>query len=272
MRLLGFRFPLEGQIWSQISEIATLSEICFTQEVLAGVREAQLRIAYSLLKPAIRAAASFRIPIRPLLDLLRLAYYEHLHRQGMSTEQIAAQFGQTSRHMRSLAQRLESAFFDAERDVGLGREVEAFAATPRTIDELVTQLPAWTPEQVRAAVERLIGERRLERDDDGTLRASQRYVVLRDEQFHHRIDSLNHFLDAAYRAVQQRLVRDDRKRGLMKTLSFSATEDDLRAWVERLEGDLRRDLAAIDEAAEFAGRAGERYTVCFGLAPKGDEP
>jgi hypothetical protein len=240
--------------------------------VLNGVREAQLRIAYSLLKPAIRAAASFRIPIKPLLELVRLAYYEHLHRQGMSTEQIAAHFGQTSRHMRSLAQRLDSAFFDAERDAGLAREVEAFCATPRALDELIAQLPAWSDEQVRATVDRLLDERRLERGDDGRLRAARRYVVMREEQFHRRIDSLNHFLDAAYRAVQHRLVRDDRARAMMKTISFSATEADLRAWVERLEGDLRRDLATIDEAAEFAGQADHRFTLCFGLAPKDEEP
>jgi hypothetical protein len=95
---------------------------------------------------------------------------------------------------------------------------------------------------------------------------------MREEQFHKRIDSLNHFLDAVYRAIQRRLVRDDRARGMMKTISFSATEADLRTWVERLEGDLRRDLATIDEAAEFAGQADQRYTLCFGLAPKEDEP
>lgn len=240
---------------------------------MAGsAREAQLRIAYSLLKPAIRAAAAFRIPIRPLLELLRLAYYEHLRRSGMSTEEIAAAFGQTPRHMRSLAQRLDSAFFDAERDAGLGREVEALAATPKTIDELVAGLPSWDAAAVRAAVERLLGEGRLEAAGGGAVHAAQRYVVLRDEQFHHRIDSLNHFLDAAYRAVHQRLVRDDRRRGMMKTISFSATEADLASWIEKLEGDLRRELARVDEAAEFAGQADHRYTVCFGLAPKDGEP
>jgi hypothetical protein len=240
--------------------------------VLNGVREAQLRIAYSLLKPAIRAAAAFRIPIKPLLELARLAYFEHLHRQGMSTEQIAAHFGQTSRHMRSLAQRLDSAFFDAERDAGLAREVEALCASPRTIDEIVAHLSTWSGDEVRATVDRLLDERRLERTDDGRLHAAQRYVVMREEGFHRRIDSLNHFLDAAYRAIQHRLVRDDRVRAMMKTISFSATESDLRAWVERLEGDLRRDLATIDEAADFAGKSDERYTLCFGLAPKDDEP
>lgn len=240
--------------------------------MIGSVREAQLRVTFSLLKPAIRAAAAFRIPIRPLLDLVRLAYYEHLHRQGFTTDQIAATFDQTPRHMRSLASRLESAFFDAERDDGLAREIEAHAATPRSRAELEQLLPAYAATEVQATIQRLEREERLEPADEGRVRAAQRYVVLRDERFSSRIDSLNHFLDAAYRAVQQRVVRDDRIGGLMKTISFSARAADLRAWIERLEGDLRRDLSAIDEAAEFAGASDQRHIVCIGLAPKSGEP
>ncbi len=236
------------------------------------VREGQPRVIYSLLKPAVRAAASFRVPIRPLLDLLRLAYFEHLHRQGMSLDEIAAQFGQTPRHMRSLAQRLGGDFFAAERDEGLARELEAMTATTRTPAELHALLPAWSPSEIEAALARLVADGRIERGDDGRLHAAQRYVVMRNEQFKGRIDSLNHFLDGAYRAIMHRLVRDDRERALTKTISFSASAADLKAWIERLEGELRRDLAQIDEAAEFAGLADQRFTLTLGLAPRGDEP
>ena len=235
------------------------------------VREMQLRLVYSLLKPAVRAAARFGVPIRSLGELLRLAYFEHLSREGMSMTDIARRFGQTPRHMRSLAQRLKSDFFRAERDIGLAREVEALVAArePRRA-ELLAALPTWDAAEVEAAIDELCGEGRVEQAGDGRLRMAQRYVVLKSDEFHHRIDSLNHLLDGTYRAVLHRLVFDNRRTALTKTISFSAVEDQLVAFVQRLEGELRRELAALDEVATFEGEADRRFTLGITLAPAGE--
>ncbi len=238
---------------------------------MVNVREMQLRLVYSLLKPAVRAAARFGIPIRALGELVRLAYFEHLSRSGMSVADIARRFGQTPRHMRSLAQRLKEDFFRAERDVGLAREVEALVAerSPGE-DELVAALPAWEADEVRAAIAELVGEERIERDAGGRLHMARQYVVLRSDEFHHRIDSLNHLLDGTYRAVLHRLVFDDRETAMMKTLSFSALPEELMAFLKRLEGELRREVAALDESATFRGQAEQRFTMALTLAPAGE--
>ncbi len=236
------------------------------------VREMQLRLVYSLLKPAVRAAARFGVPIRSLGELVRLAYFEHLSREGMSMTDIARRFGQTPRHMRSLAQRLKGDFFRAERDVGLAREVEALVAA-REPDraQLVRALPTWDAAEVHAAVDELIGEGRVEAvKAGGRLRMAQRYVVLKSDEFHHRIDSLNHLLDGTYRAVLHRLVFDNKRTALTKTISFSALEEQLIAFVQRLEGELRRELATLDEAATFQGAADRRFTLGITLAPAGE--
>ena len=231
------------------------------------------RLVYSLLKPAVRAAARFRLPIRSLVELLRLAYFEHLRRdQGLEIRDIAERFGQSERHMRTLAQKLESDFFEAERAVGLAREVEArVGGSALSAAELKDALSNWTSEEVDEAIEELLEEERLERDAEGRLRAAQRYVVLRGDGFQNRIDSLNHFFDGAYRSAMQRLVNDDGYTSMMKSLSFSAIPSMLRPFLDKLEGDLRRELAVIDEAATFQGRADDRYTMIFGLAPHTDE-
>ncbi len=238
---------------------------------MVNVREMQLRLVYSLLKPGVRAAARFGIPIRALGELLRLAYFEHLSRSGMSVADIAKRFGQTPRHMRSLQQRLKEDFFRAERDVGLAREVEAMVAekSPRE-EELMAALATWDRDEVRAAVAELIEEERIERDPEGRLHMARQYVVLRSDEFHHRIDSLNHLLDGTYRAVLHRLVFDDRETALMKTISFSALPEELTAFVQRLEGELRRELAALDERATFQGQAEQRFTMALTLAPAGE--
>lgn len=231
----------------------------------------QLRLIYSLLKPAVRAAARFGVPIRSLGELLRLAYFEHLSREGMSMTDIARRFGQTPRHMRSLAQRLKSDFFRAERDIGLAREVEAMVAA-REPDRaaLARALRTWDAAEVDAAVNELISEGRVESTPEGRLRMAQRYVVLKSDDFHHRVDSLNHLLDGTYRAVLHRLVFDNKRTALTKTISFSAIDEQLVAFVQRLEGDLRRELATLDEAATFEGEADRRFTLGITLAPAGE--
>src|SRR5688572_32846204 len=97
----------------------------FPGDRMADLRAMQLRLVYSLLKPAVRAAARFGVPIRILDDLLRLAYFEHLERAGLSLKEIADRFGQSVRHMYSLQQQTRGDFLAAERDPGLGRAIEA---------------------------------------------------------------------------------------------------------------------------------------------------
>lgn len=228
----------------------------------------QSRLIYSLLKPAVRAAARFRIPIRTLIELLRLAYCEHLARDGLSTIDIAERFGQTARNIQSLTRRLKTDFFSAERHAGLVREIEAYvAAALPADDDAVAQFSTWSRREVCGAIELLLSERRIERTEDGRLRTARAYVLMGEDQFHHRIDSLNHFMDGTYRSVLHRLIFDDRRTAMMKSISFSALGGELVEMLRRLEGELRRDVGALDESATFAGRADDRYTLVFGCAP-----
>ena len=235
------------------------------------IREMQLRLVYSFLKPVIRAAARFSFPIRTLVDLVRLAYFEHLSRQGLSPAEIARIFEQTPRHMRSLAQRLESDFFKAERSVGLVREVEELVATTTPDEaEVLARLRSWPAADVRAAIAQLVGEARVDRRPDGRLETAARYHLMRTDQFHHRIDSLNHLLDGTWRAVLHRLILDDKKTALMKTLTFSAIPEELEAFLRKLEAQLRLEVAALDENATFQGKADHVYTMALTLAPRGE--
>lgn len=230
------------------------------------VREKQLRLVYSLLKPALELAARFKIPIRTLSELLRLAYYEMLQREGLSGAEIAERFGQTPRHMRTLAAKLESDFFAAEQEIGVVRATEdAIATGAESAAAVRRRLKATAREEIDAAIELLLAERRVERDSEGKLRIGRRYAVLASETFLHRIDALNHFLDATTRAVVQRLVYDERETAMIKTISFGADAGELRALVERLEGDLRRDVSSLDEAATFRGLK-DRFAFAITLA------
>jgi hypothetical protein len=232
------------------------------------VRKAQLRLVYSLLKPVVQAAARFHVPMRTVSELVRLAYFEHLQREGLTQAAIGRRLGQTDRHMRSLAKRLKGDFFEAEHEVGVVRELENLIASARPrANELRAKLPGVDAEELQRALAVLEDEGRVEQSSDGRLQAPARYHVLSSDQFHHRVDALNHFLDGMYRAVLHRLVFDEREGSMIKAISFSALPSTLQAFLTRFEGDLRRDIAALEEEAQFSGQAESRYTLGVTLAP-----
>jgi hypothetical protein len=227
---------------------------------LSEVSTTQNRLVYSLLKPAVSMAARFHLPMRTLAELLRLTYFEELRRGGLSQAAIGERLGQTARHMRTLASRLKSDFFSAEREVGLVREVEnEVARSSPTAKALYTSLPAWPVEDVDQALAALVAEGRVVRDK-ARFKISPRYLVLSSEKFHHRIDALNHFLDGVTRAIAQRLIFEERDQAMVKTISFVARPAKLEELLRTLEANLRREIAALEEDAQFEGE-GRRYVL-----------
>lgn len=236
------------------------------------IRQQQLRVVYSLLKPALRLAARFQVPISSLTELVRLGYYETLARDGLSGPEIAEIFGQTARHMRSLASRLTGDFMAAEKHVGVVRELEDLVARKAPLEaELAALLPGIEPSAISAGLARLLEEGRLEREPSGRLRVARRYTVMTSEGFVHRIDALNHYLDGVYRAVVRRLLLDERDTAMIKTITFTAPPADLAAYLRQLEGDLRRDLAALEEKAAYGGAPGRRFTLGLSLGEFDDK-
>jgi len=50
------------------------------------------------------------------------------------------------------------------------------------------------------------------------------------------------------------------------------TPEQLKAFLANLEGTLRRELAALDESATFAGKADQRYTLVLALGAVAETP
>ncbi len=234
------------------------------------LRQMQLRLVYSLLKPAVRCAARFSVPLRTAGDLLRLAMYEELANQGLSVSEIAERLGQTPRNARLLRQRLEEDFFQAEKQVGLPREIEDYISeTPATAEQVRHHFAQHEPGAVDVAMESLLAQGRLDLDTGGQLRTGAKYVVLSSEKFHHRIDALNHHLQTLYRSLMERLVADNSQTAMMKTISFTAQPDALAALLKRLEGNLRQEIAQLEEQAEFEGKR-SRFAIGVTATPTDD--
>jgi hypothetical protein len=70
--------------------------------------------------------------------------------------------------------------------------------------------------------------------------------------------------------VLHRLVFDRREGTMIKTITFTALPESLQAFVTRFEGELRREIAELEEEAEFAGKTDTRYTLGISLAERDD--
>jgi hypothetical protein len=216
-------------------------------------------------------AARFHVPMRTLAELLRLTYFEILRRQGLSQAAIGERLGQTARHMRTLASKLKGDFFAAEREIGLVREVESeVARSAPTIKALSSSLPTWPGTEVESAVATLLAEGRIVKKKSH-LEIAPRYSVLSSEKFHHRIDALNHFLEGITRAIAQRLIFEERDQAMVKTISFVARPHKFEELLRSLEANLRREIAAIEEDAQFEGE-GKRYVLGVFAAKEEPEP
>lgn len=205
-------------------------------------------------------AARFHVPMRTLAELLRLAYFEVLRREGLSQAAVGERLGQSDRHMRTLARKLKSDFFAAEAEVGLVREVESeVSKSSPTPKQLYASLPGWSEEEIERALATLIEEGRVVRDKT-RLKTAPRYLVLGSDKFHFRVDALNHFLGGVTQAILQRLIFEERDEAMIKTISFSARPARLMELLRELEANLRRDIAALEEDATFEGE-GQRYVL-----------
>jgi hypothetical protein len=214
-------------------------------------------------------AARFHVPMRTLSELVRLNYFEVLRRQGLSQATIGERLGQTARHMRTLASKLKGDFFTAEREVGLVREIEnEVARSNPTVKGLHASANGWPADEIDRAVETLLAEGRIVRNR-GRLEVAPRYLVLSSEKFHHRIDALNHFLDGVTRAIAERLIFEERERAMIKTISFVARPGKLEELLRTLEANLRREIAVLEEDAQFEGD-GRRYVL--GVFAASDQP
>jgi len=239
---------------------------------MSAISETQLRLVYSLLKPAVRIAARFHVPVRTVSELLRLAYYESLRSQGLSQKHIAERLGQTERNIRMFAARLKTDFFAAENEVGAVREVESVIHRQRpTRKELSKLTPALGAEERTRAVTVLLDQQRVA-ERSGRLTPTKRYSTLSSSSFHQRVDAVNHHLQALYAAVLNRLVYDNRVDAMIKTVSFTARPDDVRAFLDRLEVSLREDIARLEAKSDATEGESTRYSLGMSLAPEEADP
>jgi hypothetical protein len=117
----------------------------------------------------------------------------------------------------------------------------------------------------------LLAEGRVTREKN-RLETSARYLVLSSDKFHHRVDALNHFLGGVTRAVAQRLIFEEREQAMIKTISFVARPAKFEEFLRTLEANLRREIAHLEEDAQFEGESGRFVLGLFAAQEAAERP
>ena len=233
---------------------------------MSDVAELQRRLVYSLLRPVARMSRRFRLPLKTLEELCRLAYFEAVRRQGdVPQAEVARIFGRSLRTVGILERQFRANFLAPVDEVEFTRRVEgALDSGPRSAADVATELDA-PADRVLSVLEGLVGTARVTRAPDGRFTVDRRYVSLVTDDPAARIDGLNHQLDVLAAAVVTRFLEPDRT-SIGRTLSFVATPEVVEALAATLARELRARCGEAEEASLEAGDYA-RYGVTFALAP-----
>ncbi len=238
--------------------------------------ELHRRLIYSLLRPVVRMARRFRVPLKGVVELARLAYFEELRREGGSTQNgIADDLGVSRRTVATLEAQHKSDFLAPERELEFARAVEhSLADTPESAAEVAARLDdrGGDDVEVQRVLDALAASGRAAATGGGPGDDSRRYALNRGfrslvrNDLHARIDGLNQILDVVTSAVRGRLAGDDPRPTVARTLSLVGTAKAVDGLARDLVHTLRHRCTDAEEESLNDGGT-DRYAVTLVLAP-----
>lgn len=233
-----------------------------------GFLEFKQRVLYSLFRAAAQVGLRLNMQIDQMVSLFQMAYFQEA-REGREMElgEIADLFGKSLRTVSSLHQRYRSDFFAPEREVQFRRDIaEVLQEKPVSREDLAAAFPSRTPEDVAAAVDDLLREKRIL--EDGTLlrRNPEHHDFFDEADIVRRVDGLNRQMDIVASTVFTRLLDGDANAAAARTYVFAARDEDFHALVDDMLEMLRERAIAADAAAQDAG-VRTRHGFTFAAGP-----
>ena len=246
-------------------------------------RELQRRVLYALVRPLVRMAEAFRVPLAEVVDLVEVAYFHHLRDRGLRLADIGTRLDISERTAKRLAKQLRETFLDAERRYDLPVRIEFMVwATPMSRTKVKQVLGHLDKDEVDAAIEQLLAEGRLSEETGRTPRlvVDAHVTSLVRDTWLARIGGLNSFLGNLTDAVFGRFFRAE-PRAFARTLNFLVRREDQPALDRLFAETLVPTIRALDEAAQGQPDADTvRLSLCWApyhyldhqLADGGDAP
>jgi hypothetical protein len=216
--------------------------------------ELQERVIYSLLRPAVRLARLFKVPLKDIVAWVELAYFHELKDAGLTQRDSASVFDVSTRKVAQLAARLKQNFFKPEHDQGLARRIEfVLWAGPESQGRIHQSLSGHSKQEVRHALELLVEQQRVIKIDGRTVYYEVPTSEFRLYQDHWmaKIDGLNNHLFSVVDSIFGRFFKDD-ERALARTLNFRIRNQDIVKLRKLYEEVIFPRLRDLDEAAKAA--------------------
>lgn len=214
-------------------------------------QEVEQHVLYATLRPAVRLARRFRMPLKEFGQWSEVGYFHEMRRRGMKMREISAALGVSMRKAALLSKQLKESFFEPEQH-GLARRIEFMVwAEPLSLARMQQAMPDEPPEEIEQALERLVEEERVIARQGRVVT----YTVARGASrlvrasWVAKIDALNQLLDTVTGAVHARFFDAD-PNAMARNLQLRVREEDLGELQRLYEELIWERLSALDEAAQ----------------------
>ena len=218
-----------------------------------------------MLRPAVRLCRRFRIPLKPFLQLCRLAYFEELRDDERTHVEVARIFDMSLRTVGSLeAEYKAGEFLAPEDEITLSRHVEtALGDGSFTTAEIAAALDQ-DEERIQLVLEGLAGAGRVF-TDDGRWRMNHAYVSLVKTDLRSRLDGLRHQLEVVAATVHTRFL-SDRRPAMARTFSIEGRADVMERLAQELVKEVRGQCGDAEDAS-LTGGSTEGFAITIALGP-----
>lgn len=236
------------------------------------VRELEQHVLYAMLRPAVRLATRFSVPLRELGQWAELGYFHELRRQQFKMREISQVLEISMRKAALLSRQLKDSFFEPEQH-GLARRIEFMIwAEPMSVARLQQHMPEVDVEEIQEVLAQLIEEGRLVEVPGRVVT----YEVARGESrlvrgnLMARLDALNKLLDTVSAAIEGRFF-DDEPAALARNLELRVRRADVPRLRELYEEVIFAELSKLDAMAreDVEESVAIDFTVCW--APRKEE-
>lgn len=209
------------------------------------------RVVYALLRPAVRLASAFGLPLKHVVGLLESAYFHELRRSGFTLREAGDRLQVSQRTTVRLAKDLRERFVQPELEHNLPRRIEFMLwARPMSEARLCQVLPEVDADEIHDALGMLLGEGRIEVRAGRAMEYApvSNLRKLPRDTWMRRLGGLNTLVDNVADATFGRFFRDE-PRTFARSLSFQLPRggtERLRRWYE--ESVLPHIVELSDEA------------------------